>query len=288
MQLKEKHVAEFTKEAIRLQEYGVGIFKRIPTKSALKKAIKKKLVFVNGKVASTASFIKEGDRIEYHCPIKNNDTRLKLALDVLYEDDYLAVINKPAGILVSGNGFKNIANALGQNLKTSTALDTVWPKPVHRLDYATTGLLLVGKTSSAIVALNQLFEEKRICKTYYAVTIGSMKLRGTIDASIDEKEAISFYQVLKTLPSKRFGSLNLVKLNPTTGRRHQLRKHLLSIGNPILGDATYFLDDLVLKGRGLYLHAQSLVFMHPILNEEIHITSNLPKKIEKLFSGLVP
>ena len=278
MQLVETHIAEISLETKRLQDYGVGVFKRITTKSALKKAIKKEMVFVDGKVASTATFIKGGERIEYRYSADNNlETRLKLNLNVIYEDDFLAVINKPAGILVSGNGFKTVANALSQNLKTSPIFDAVPPQPVHRLDYATTGCLLVGKTNTSIIALNQLFESKKIYKIYYAVTIGRMKPSGTIDLPIDGKTAISTFQVLETIASQRFNFLNLVKL----------RKHLLAIGNPILGDATYFLKDLLLTGKGLYLHAHSLEFIHPISEERMFITALNPKKIIKLFPNYI-
>ncbi|WP_419211187.1 RluA family pseudouridine synthase [Maribacter sp. X9] len=280
----ERHIAEIEDGPVRLQEYAVGIFSKAYTKSALKKAIKQKLVFVNGKIASTAVFIKGGELIELRQPAENKkDTRLKLKLEVIYEDDYLAIINKPAGILVSGNGFKTVANALEQNLKQSTVADVVDPQPVHRLDYATTGLLLVGKTSSTIVSLNKLFEEKHIHKTYFAVTIGRMNSNGTIEFPIDNKKAISVYHVIESIPSERFGCLNLVRLTPFTGRRHQLRKHLLYIGNPILGDATYYLEGLLLKGKGMFLHAQSLEFTHPISGNVLHIRSELPKRFEKLF-----
>lgn len=288
MQLVETHIAEITLEVKRLQEYGVGIFKRITTKSALKKAIKKEMVFVDGKVASTATFIKGGEKIEFRYTIDDNlDTRLKLKLNVIYEDDYLAVVNKPAGILASGNGFKTVANALSQNLEKSPVFDAVQPQPVHRLDYATTGCLLVGKTNTSIIALNQLFESKKIHKTYYAVTIGRMKSSGTIDIHIDGKPAISTFQVLETIASQRFKFLNLVKLSPKTGRRHQLRKHMLAIGNPILGDATYFLKDLLLTGKGLYLQAHSLEFTHPISEGRMFITALCAKKFIKLFPNYI-
>jgi 23S rRNA pseudouridine1911/1915/1917 synthase len=288
MILVETHIAEISSKEKRLQEYGVGVFKRITTKSALKKAIKKEMVFVDGKVASTATFIKGGERIEYRYTADNKlDSRLKLNLNVIYEDEYLAIINKPAGILVSGNGFKTVANALSQNLKTSTIFDAVQPQPVHRLDYATTGCLLIGKTNTSIIALNKLFESKKIHKIYYAVTIGSMKPSGTIDIPIDDKSAISNYQVLETIASQRFKILNLVKLSPKTGRRHQLRKHLFAIGNPILGDSKYYLDDLLLKGKGLYLQAHSLEFIHPISEERMFVRTINQKRFIKLFPNYI-
>lgn len=284
MQQKEIHIVNENVTPMRLQEYGVGVFQRILTKSALKKAIKKKLILVDGIIASTATIIIGGETIVYQHPQENeNNTRLILKLDVVYEDEYLAVINKPAGILVSGNGFKTVANALSQNLKKSSATDAVSPQPVHRLDYATTGLLLVGKTSSVITNLNQLFENKKIQKEYFAVTIGSMDTVGTIKNNIDDKPAKSSFEVLESIVSERFSYLNLVKLSPHTGRRHQLRKHLLSIGNPILGDATYLLTGFQLKRKGLYLHAKTLCFQHPVTNKEIYIESKLPKKFIKLF-----
>ncbi|WP_423999032.1 RluA family pseudouridine synthase [Maribacter sp. IgM3_T14_3] len=227
MQLKETHISKKNTTPVRLQEYGVGVFQQISTKSALKKAIKKNLLLVDGSIATTATLIAGGEVIEYHHPLENEaKTRLLLKLEVVYEDDYIAVINKPAGILVSGNNFKTVANALYQNLKMSSAEDAVSPQPCHRLDYATTGLLLIGKTSTSITKLNRLFERKEIEKIYFAVTMGAMKETDHIDLPIDDKPASSSYQVLKSVISERFSFLNLVKLSPHTGRRHQLRKHL--------------------------------------------------------------
>ncbi|WP_207190434.1 RluA family pseudouridine synthase [Galbibacter mesophilus] len=284
IKILEIHTAENQLSPIRLQEYGVGIFSSIPTKSALKKAIKKRRLLVNGVVATTGTFICGGEEIKLLASAeKNSIKKLVFPLKVLFEDDYLAVISKPAGIAVSGNRFKTIANALEQNLLTSGSNDATSPQPVHRLDYPTTGVLLVGKTSSSIRKLSKLFEEKRIQKTYFAVCIGKMDATGEITSQIDEKEARSHYEVLQTVVSKRFTFLNLAKLSPETGRRHQLRKHLSSIGNPILGDQQYSREDLILKGKGLYLHAYSLNFTHPFTESIVEVKEPLPKKFEKLF-----
>ncbi|WP_338760296.1 RluA family pseudouridine synthase [Bernardetia sp. ABR2-2B] len=197
----------------------------------------------------------------------------------------MAIIHKPAGILVSGNSFKTIANALPQNLKKSNLDDSTIPQPVHRLDYGTTGVLLVGKTASSIRALNKLFENKEIEKMYYAVSIGKMKeLGGIIKTEVDKKEAQSDYQIIKSVKSERFEFLNLVKLEPKTGRRHQLRVHLASIGNPILGDKDYGIENLILNGKGIYLHAYRLEFVHPFTKEIISIEDELPQKFLKLFN----
>ncbi|WP_367186923.1 pseudouridine synthase [Maribacter confluentis] len=216
MHIRETHFVAKNIHKSRLQEYGVGIFEGITSKSALKKAIKKKLIWVNGKEAFTATFISGGEKIEYLVDTQTPSKRLKLPLQVIFEDEYLAVINKPAGILVSGNKFLTIANALPQNLKISRAKDAVDPQPVHRLDYETTGLLLVGKTNSAIVALNQMFKNRAIKKTYLAVTIGEMRENGHISLPIDNKVASSFSVIQSTL-SDRFTYLNWLSCNHRLG-----------------------------------------------------------------------
>ena len=197
------------------------------------------------------------------------------------------MIHKPAGILVSGNSFKTVANALVQNIKRSNLPDATIPQPVHRLDYATTGILLVGKTSSSIRALNKMFEDKKVMKTYYAITIGEMDYRGKITSKIDGKKSQSNYTLNESVLSKKLGKLNLIQLIPQTGRRHQLRKHLSKIGNPILGDKEYGIQDLILKGKGLYLHAYSLKFIHPFTNEKIHLKDELPEKFKKIFIKII-
>ncbi len=270
---------------MRLSDYGIGLFEEVNTKSALKKAIKKDCFKVNGEKAFTGTFVREGDCIQFSPPAPVlPKKKLILKLKVLYEDDYLALIHKPAGILVSGNKFMTVKNALEQNLEKSSQPDATNPQPIHRLDYATTGILLVGKTLSSIRALNKMFENKEIKKSYRAISIGEMKAQGEICTEIDGKEAKSRYKVLDSVDSERFEKLNLVELVPETGRRHQLRKHLLSIGHPVLGDKDYFLKGLILKGKGMYLHAYSLEFKHPFTSEPLKLISELPNKFRKIFS----
>lgn len=281
------HLVPKLAKPIRLQEYGVAIFELAFTKSALKKALKKNYITVNGITATSATFINGGETICLSIPEHSNPrTKLVLKLNVLFEDDYLAVIHKPAGVLVSGNSFKTITNALPQNLKWSTLQDATIPQPVHRLDYPTTGLLLIGKTNSSIRTLNALFEDKKIKKTYYAITIGNMQNKGKITFTIDGKPALSNYKVIASIVSKRFSMLNLVKLKPKTGRRHQLRKHLLSIGTPILGDKDYGIEKLILKGKGLYLHAYGLKLKHPLTKEKMSFKDKLPLKFKKIFNSI--
>lgn len=284
MKITETHFVQKLEKSIRFQEYAVGIFKTIPTKSGIKKAIKKKLISIDGVLATTAKYISGGEKVDLF-QSENSSTfeRLELTLEVLFEDDYLAIIYKPSGILVSGNKFVTITNALTQNLKKSNVSDAVKPQPIHRLDYPTSGLLLIGKTNTAITALGKLFKDKQITKTYFAIAIGKMNPKGIINFDVDGKESNTEFEVLKTVKSERFEFLNLVKLLPKTGRKHQLRKHLFAIENPILGDKEYFLEDKVLNGKGLFLHAATLDFIHPFTKDKISITKELPKKFIKIF-----
>jgi 23S rRNA pseudouridine1911/1915/1917 synthase len=280
----ETHIVPKLPNPIRLSDYGVGIFILASTKSSLKKALKKNYITVNGAVATSATFINGGETIQFSIPEEIIPKKiLVFPLEVLFEDEHLAIIHKPAGILVNGNTFKTIANALSQNIKRSNLSDATIPKPVHRLDYATTGILLVGKTSSSIRALSQLFRDKVIQKTYYAITIGEMDNQGEISSEIDGRESHSNYKLCESVPSKRFEKLNLVELKPQTGRRHQLRKHLSSIGNPILGDKDYGTENLILYGKGMYLHAYSLEFIHPFTNEKIFLKDEFIQRFKKIF-----
>ena len=235
-------------------------------------------------MSTSATFISGGETLEFKAPEHSVPKKqLKLDLDVLFEDDYLAIVRKPAGVLVSGNSFKTVTNALVQNLKKSTLPDATKPQPVHRLDYATTGILLIGKTSQTIIALNTLFKDKNIQKHYYAITIGNMPTNGIINSIVDNKQALSSYKVIASVTSKRFEVLNLVNLSPQTGRKHQLRIHLASIGNPILGDKDYGFPELILNGKGMYLHAYSLEFIHPFTKEKLCIQDELPLRFKKIF-----
>ncbi len=285
---RESHIVLQQTEPVRLSDYVAGRFVSIPSKKGMKKAILKGLVYVNGELGTTARYLYGGELIElFESDDDQNRPVLEWPLEVIYEDDYLAVIVKLGGIEVSGNRFRTIENALPFNLKKSPLPDALsWPQPIHRLDYPTRGLLLIGKTASAVTALNQLFEHQKVKKVYHAVTIGEMDESGEIDVPIDGKHAFSRYEVLNIQPSPRFGVLNLVRLFPSTGRRHQLRIHLAGMGNPILGDQDYEVKGKILKGNGLYLHASSLSFEHPFKEELLSFEEELPKKFKRIFKNL--
>lgn len=288
MKVIQQHIVSKVEKPIRLQEYGVDLFSEIPTKSAVKKAIKKGLILVNGKTTTTAYFVKENDLIELLEVQKSKQKVYRLAIEVLYEDDYLAVINKPAGISVSGNKFATIANALILHIQPSSQADAVQPFPVHRLDYPTSGCLIIAKTAKAKRTLHTMFEEHKIDKTYRAVSVGKMiNTQGDIEFDVDDKKAYTTYNVLQSLKSEKFEALNLVELYPQTGRKHQLRQHLFAIGNPIMGDQKYFIETKKHQGYGLYLHAFAVAFIHPYTKANLYIQSKMPVKFTRLFSDFI-
>lgn len=250
----------------------------------MKKAIDKGWVSVDGKSAKTGDFVSGGEVIELIIKEAKPRPTIDLKLDVLYEDDFLAVINKPAGVEISGNRKWTVENALVGNLNPSKLEDALdFPEAIHRLDYPTTGALLIGKTRTAVSELNRLFFERKVTKTYIAITIGKMNNGGVISSDVDEKPSESEFRILQYVASKRFNQLNLVELHPHTGRRHQLRKHLSSIGNPILGDREYGIDESILKGKGLYLHSLSLEFIHPYHHGKLKVDAPIPKKFKNIF-----
>ncbi len=281
----ESYTVPKLEERMRLSDFAPGVFKTIFSKKGIKKAIKNGYITINGDVGYTSDYIVGGEIIELFQPkTEEKKPSIDIPFQIIYEDNYLAIINKPAGILVSGNKRYTIENALVTKLKKSKQKDALmYPEPIHRLDYPTSGALLIGKTTQAVILLNKLFEEREIQKKYVAITIGHQNETGIIETSVDEKPSKSEYKVISRLESRKYESLNLVELIPFTGRRHQLRIHLASIGNPILGDLKYGIEGLTGKGNGLYLHAFSLKFIHPFTNKTVEGIILLPKKFTKLF-----
>jgi 23S rRNA pseudouridine1911/1915/1917 synthase len=288
LNINESHIVPPLAKRIRLSDYLPDIFETIPSKKGIKKAIKKKLVQLNGGVAYTGDYLTGGEVIDLLSDeTYKHSTAITFDFEVLFEDEYLAIINKPAGIVVSGNQRRTIENALTNRLTASGALDALpQMQAIHRLDYPTSGALLIGKTRSAAVTLNKLFEHRKIRKSYLAITIGDCPRQGTIDLPIDGKSALSHYKVVETKESNKYGQLNLVQLNPETGRRHQLRIHMSSQGVPIIGDQIYSPEGKTVKGNGLFLFAQSLSFIHPITKVQLKISAPIPKKFKQFFPNI--
>ena len=283
MKILQSHIVPPNTPQERLSEYARKIFLNIPSRKGIKKAILRNEILLNGKPVETGRWVQPGNQIDWVDLELKTPKILPLKLDVVFEDEYLAIINKPAGIIVSGNQFRTIENALLHNISKSVENDGLRkPRAVHRLDSPTSGLLLVAKTALAHLKLSQQFEAKTIFKKYQAIVIGDIEEQGVLEKSIDGKTALTRFNKIKTVPSLKNKWLSLVDLFPQTGRTHQLRIHLSDFGFPILGDAMYGKEGLILKHKGLFLCAVELVFSHPKTGERVEVKINAPQKYETL------
>ena len=264
-------------DPIRLNTYCETHVTYFKSRKSVKKGIKNGEVRLNDQIVHGGTWLKTGDIIsildlEYTPPKTYN-----LSLEIVFEDEYLAIINKPAGLTVSGNQFKTLANALSYNLKPSLINDRLpWPLPVHRLDNQTSGLIIVAKTKLARVILGQMFANKTIKKTYHALIMGTINQNGILATQIEQKEATTVYERIETVKSLKNENISMVRLFPKTGRTHQIRIHLATNGTPILGDKLY--SKSTLKHKGLFLTASGLNFNHPISNLPIIIEVPIPNK----------
>ena len=267
----------------RLLDFCLQNFRFLKTRSSIKKAIKKGLVKVDATELAGGVWLKSNQRVDLLESQISSHKIFEMKLEVIFEDNDIAVINKPAGIEVSGNKFKTIQNALAFNLKATDKKDKLSrPVPVHRLDFPTSGLLLCAKTHEAAANLGRQFEEKSINKIYFAIINGKLDGSGEINTTLEGKESLSLYKSIKNIPSLKAGQITLLELKPLTGRTHQLRKHLAGIGHPIVGDSLYNSDYPLLKGKGLFLCASKLNFIHPISGLPIELKIPLPTKFNSL------
>ena len=283
MIIRETHLVPAGISKVRLSDYARTAFEPLLSRKGISKAIKRGEIRINGKTGQSGDWVETGQVIEWlDLQLRAPKTYL-LPLQVLFEDEDLAVLNKPPGIEVSGNKFKTVENALSGSLTPSARPDALpWPRPVHRLDYSTSGLLLVAKTSGAQRLLGQAFEERCVHKRYAAVVMGRIPASGTVETSIADLPARSEYEPVRIVPSLRSGHVSLVHLFPTTGRTHQLRIHMASIGHPIVGDPKYGEAGNILKGKGLFLAAVELRFPHPVTRQEMNISIETPPKFAAL------
>jgi 23S rRNA pseudouridine1911/1915/1917 synthase len=268
----------------RISDYVLEEFcNYLPSKSSVKKAFKKGLILLNGKVSDTGVWLSENDVIVLLEDESYKQKPFLLTLTILFEDEHIAVINKPAGYPVNGNFHKTIQNALSYNLKISTLVDALKvPRPVHRLDKLTSGILLIAKTKRAQISLGNQFENHGVSKTYYALVKGKLEGNGEFDSAIEGLPSFTSYKSVHIEKSLTYRWVSLVKLMPYTGRTHQLRVHLAKSGHPIIGDYIHD-DDKVLKGKGLFLSACEIQFMHPISTKTIALKITIPSKFYSLF-----
>lgn len=255
-----------------------------PSRSSVKKAFKSKRIYLNNHLAQSGNWMVEGDTVHIKPLILDPIKVFPLDLNIIYEDAFMALVNKPAGIVVSGNFYKTLQNALFHNLSISLESDALEiPRPVHRLDKMTAGLLMVAKTRRAQKYLGLQLEMQKIDKTYIALVKGSLLSSGEIISPINGLKSQTLFKTLKTVKSASYKTLSLVELHPKTGRTHQLRIHMSNLGYPIIGDNMY--DSYkVLKGKGLFLFASRIIFDHPIYKNSLSFELPIPNKFIQLIN----
>ena len=261
------------------------------SRSMIQKLIKDGNVRVNDEIQKNNYILKDDDDIELIIPsLKESPIQPQnIPLDIVYSDDDIMVINKPSGMVVHpapGNKRDTLVNALLYHCDNLSGINGVLrPGIVHRIDKDTSGLIIVCKNDFAHKAMSDAFFEKKVDKTYYCITSGSIPHnQGVINAPIGRdkqdrqkmavtengKVAITHFKVLE-----RFANHTLLEVKLETGRTHQIRVHLKYIGYPIVGDPIYGLKKEISE-TGQYLHAKKIGFYHPRTNEYIEFDSELP------------
>lgn len=269
------------------------------SRSKIQKLVKQGLILVNEKVVSNNYVVKLGDSIvvnddlNYDISVEAED----IPIDVVYEDDYLLVINKASGMVVHpapGHYTGTLVNALLYRFQLSQK-DKMRPGIVHRLDKDTSGLMLVAKNDEVHDALSRMIANKEVERHYLAIVDGVIKHdTGTIDAPIGRdsnnrqkmavtdvhgKEAITHFRVLET-----FSNHSLVECILETGRTHQIRVHMAYIGHPVSNDPMYGYGKSTEFGQ--MLHSKSIRFIHPVTKEELFFEVEPPKEFLEFLEKL--
>lgn len=280
---RQAHRIKSVKPNTRLTDYAVEAFPILGSRTAVKKAIHAGTLLLNDQITEEGATVRNGDVIVLLTKVvKRPKIDLGIEVPIVFEDDYIIVVNKPAGIAVNGNRNKTVENAVIPIFKQSHQPDALpTPRAVHRIDVPTKGLVLLAKTKTALIKLSKAFQNNEVKKTYLAIAHGKAEREGQIDAPIQNKKAITNYKTLKVVSSKIFQYLSLIELQPVTGRTHQLRIHLNNLGHLIMGDKEYAAHKRTILGKGLFLCACQLEFTHPITQEAMHLKIDPPKRFLK-------
>jgi 23S rRNA pseudouridine1911/1915/1917 synthase len=301
------------------------------SRARVQQLIQEQKVAVNDTAAKASLRLRGGEQITILGEVERAPLRAipeEIALDIVYEDDDLAVVNKPAGMMVhAGAGSEDDARSRGTLVNAllhrfnalSSSGGELRPGIVHRLDKDTSGLIIVAKNDVAHAALAALFSARSIRKTYIALVQGDIsRPKGTIHAAIgrdpvrrtrmttrpieNARTAVSHYDVIRRL-STRFGKFTLVRVEIETGRTHQIRVHMASIGHPVVGDTLYGAAGRLTEqqsgklpkaaasreslrlGRN-FLHAARLEFTHPILGKLLQLEASLPPELDEFLVRL--
>ena len=274
------------------------------SRSYLQKIIKDGSVLVNGKAQKASYRMEDQDEVLVDLPeLKEPEIEAEnIPLDILYEDDDLLMVNKPKGMVVhpsAGHLTGTLVNAVMYHCKDrlSGINGVMRPGIVHRIDMDTTGVLVICKNDKAHNHVAAQLKEHSITRKYRAIVHGVIKEEeGTVDASIGRhpverkkmaagvkngKRAVTHYRVLQ-----RFRNHTYIECQLETGRTHQIRVHMASIGHPLLGDTVYGPAKNPLHLQGQTLHAQVLGLIHPTTGEYLEVEAPLPEYFEKLLKSL--
>ncbi|MCK5125794.1 MAG: RluA family pseudouridine synthase [candidate division Zixibacteria bacterium] len=305
-------------EVIRLDKYLTGIPDLDISRTFVQTIIADGNVQVDGKTVSKKYKIRGGETINLSIPppVLPDLTPENIPLDICYEDESLAVINKPAGLIVHpapGNPNHTLANAVLYHFGNIDTGDETRPGIVHRLDKDTTGLIVIAKNDVVARNLQKQFSERTVIKIYHAIVCGNLpEESGTIDqpigrsmkdrkkmavTNVKSREAITHYKVLSRYRMNDYAEIKL-----ETGRTHQIRVHLTHINRAVFGDDEYGgrkkwlkgIDPMVRRaGESLLrlidrqaLHAKSIEFTHPVSGEIISVSSDLPDDIKAVKRAL--
>jgi len=285
------------------------------TRNKIQQAAERGNIFANGVAVKSNYKVKPLDEIKVmlsHPPFENRIDPENIPLDIVYEDDALLLINKPAGLVVHpghGNYTGTLVNALAYHFENLPMNSSERPGLVHRIDKDTTGLLVIAKTDQAMAHLAKQFEDKTTEREYIAIVWGNVKEdSGTIEGNLARhakdrmqmavyddpeigKPAVTHYKVLE-----RFGYITVISCNLETGRTHQIRAHMKHIGHPLFNDERYG-GHLILKGTTFTkykqfvencfkilprqaLHAKTLGFEHPTTKEYMRFDTEVPQDMK--------
>lgn len=279
MSAYEVHVVPDEVGRLRLDRYAQGALRALATVKQAHKAARRGELLLNGEPCEPSRYVRPGDRLELLRIGRPPPRPFEQRLEVAHEDGAMAVVVKPPGLLVSGNHRRTVENALPFNLGPSSAPDALqWPRPVHRLDRRTGGLLVVARSAAARAELGRMFAERLVTKRYRALAVGRLEGEGTVDEPVEGRAAVTRYRAVEHTRCLRSDWLTTVDLHPTTGRTHQLRRHLAHLGCPVLGDDLYGIEGKVLRRAGLFLWALGLRLSHPLTGETLDLSIPEPDK----------
>lgn len=272
----------------------IPILNKDITRAMAQKLLEDGKILVDGKNVKSSYKVKLDDEVSIEIPEAKETEIIEedIPLDVLYEDEYIIAVNKPKGMVVhpaNGNYTGTLVNALLYRCKKSLSGigGEIRPGIVHRLDKDTSGVIIVAKCDKAHLNLSEQIKNHEVKKTYIALVRGivqndeatidmpiarSKKDRKKMDIDKNGKNAITHFKVLK-----RYQGYTLLKVNIETGRTHQIRVHLSTIGYPIVGDGVYSNGKNEFNVDGQMLHAESIEFAHPITGKKMKIEAPLPE-----------